>query len=479
MASRESRFESYVERLSAAAGHADRAVPLKGYCTGLLLDGERKSVEPMAARLSPRRVSSTHQSLHHFVAEAGWSDAAMLGVVREWALPAVTQGRDGSPAGLLAWIVDDTGIVKKGRHSVGVGRQYCGAVGKTENCQVAVSLTVASAWASLPIAYRLYLPEAWAGDAERRRLAGVPADVEFMTKPQIALKQIRQAVADGVPRGLVLADAAYGNDTAFRDALSGLGLRYVVGVQATTTVWAPGTAPLAAKAWSGRGRPPSRLRRDAAHQPVSVTELALALPASAYRRVTWRQGTNGRLRSRFAACRVRPAHRDSRRSAPRPEQWLLIEWPKGEAEPTKYGLATLPEDMTLKDLVLRAKLRWRIERDYEELKQELGLGHYEGRGWRGFHHHATLCFAAYGFLIAQRAAIPPSAPPWRPKAPRIPKGWRPRGAAPAPRTPQPRLDRQPPPPPRREPRRPGAALPLLPAHTPLGGPQAAEDYITQ
>jgi SRSO17 transposase len=479
MSSKESRFASYVERLSGAVGHADRAAPLKGYCTGLLLDGERKSVEPMAARVAPRRVSSTHQSLHHFVAAAGWSDAAVLSVVREWALPAVTQAGDGSPAGLLAWIVDDTGIVKKGRHSVGVGRQYCGAVGKTENCQVAVSLTVASGWASLPIAYRLYLPEAWAEDAGRRRLAGVPADVVFMTKPEIALKQIRQAVAEGLPRGVVLADAAYGNDTAFRDAVSGLGLRYAVGVQPTTTVWAPGTAPLAATAGSGRGRPASRLRRDAAHQPVAVRALALALPASAYHRVTWRQGTNGRLSSRFAACRVRPAHRDTLRSAPRPEEWLLIEWPKGESEPTKYWLATLPADMTLKDLVLRAKMRWRIERDYEELKQELGLGHYEGRGWRGFHHHATLCFAAYGFLIAERAAIPPSAPPWRPKAPRLPKGWRPRGSAAAPRTAQPRLDRQPAPPPRRHPRRPGAALPLLPAHTPSGGAETVNGYITQ
>ena len=215
-------------------------------------------------------------------------------------------------------------------------------------------------------------------------------------------------------------------------------------VHGTTTVWRPGTAPLAPDGRrAGRGRPATRLRRDDAHQPVSAKALALELPAAAWRTVTWRTGSAGAMRSRFAAVRVRAAHHDHKRHAPRAEEWLLIEWPKGEAEPTKYFLSTLPADTPLKRLVATAKLRWRIERDYEELKQEVGLDHYEGRGWRGFHHHASLCVAAYGFLVAERGAIPPSGPRWRPKAPRLPKGWRPRGAADPHRAPQPRLDRKP------------------------------------
>jgi len=340
-----------------------------------LLPGERKSVEPMAARIDPGRVSARHQAMHHFVANARWDDAAVLGAVRDWVLPALEgQGP------IAVWIVDDTGFAKKGRHSVGVARQYCGQLGKQENCQVAVSLSVATERASLPIGFRLYLPEEWAADPVRRETAGVPEEVAFLTKPEIALSQIQGALAAGVPKGVVLADAGYGNETAFRDGLSAVGLSYAVGIVSTTTVWAPGTAPLPAKPWSGRGRPPTRLRRDSAMRPVSVKALALNLPAASFRTVTWRAGTAGPLRSRFAALRVRPAHRDEKRAAPRPEEWLLIEWPKGEAEPSKYCLVTLAADTPLKRLVATAKGRWLIERDYQELKQEIGLGHYEGRG---------------------------------------------------------------------------------------------------
>ena len=459
MSTRESRFEAYVKRLGEAVGHADRVEPLAGYCTGLLLAGERKSVEPMAAKIAPRQSSKQHQSMHHFVANAPWSDEAMLRTVRGWVLPKMTER-----LAIAAWIVDDTGMPKKGRHSVGVARQYCGQLGKQDNCQVAVTLSVATEEASLPVAYRLYLPQAWAEDGERREAAYVPEEVVFQTKPEIALDQIGTALADGVPVGVVLADAGYGNDTAFRDGVSALGLLYAVGIQETTTVWGPGTAPLApATGRPGCGRPATRLRRDAAHQPVSVKALALGLPATAWRTVTWRTGSAGAMRSRFAAVRVRAAHGDHKRSEPRAEEWLLIEWPKSESEPTKYFLSTLPAKTKLKRLVATAKLRWRIERDYEELKQEVGLDHYEGRGWRGFHHHASLCIAAYGFLVSERGAIPPSGPRWRPKAPRVPEGWRPRGAPDPHRAPQPRLDREPAP---RDRARPGAhlaPLPVLPA----------------
>ena len=420
----ESRLRSYVEALTGTLGHADRATPFRSYCTGLLLPGARKSVEPMAARVEPGRVQAAHQSLHHFVAKADWSDNALLSAVRDHVLPIIERrGR------IRGWMIDDTGIPKKGIHSVGVARQYCGQLGKQDSCQVAVTLSLAADHASLPIAHRLYLPQTWACDPARRARAGVPDDVAFQTKPQIALAQISAAVAAGVPTATVLTDAGYGIDTAFRDGITELGLTYVVGIQSHTSLWPPGIEPLPPKPWSGRGRPTSLIRRDAEHAPMAAKALAASLPKRAWRRLTWREGSNATLAGRFAAIRVRPAHGDYNRPIPRPEEWLLVEWPKGEPEPTKYWLSTLPPTTTRRALVDQAKLRWRIERDYQDLKQELGLGHYEGRGWRGFHHHATLCIAAYGFLIAERAAFPPSDGFWPAslQAPTIPKGYRPRG----------------------------------------------------
>ncbi|HEV2378417.1 MAG TPA: IS701 family transposase [Terriglobia bacterium] len=417
-----------MDGLAQAAEHADRKIPLKNYCTGLLLPGERKSVEPMAARLAPGNVRRLHQSLHHLVADAPWSDEAMLRQVRSYVLPAMEK-----KGPVVAWIVDDTGFPKKGTHSVGVARQYCGQVGKQENCRVAVSLSVATWGSSLPVAWRLYLPESWAQDGKRRRGAGVPEDVVFQTKPQMALEQIRQAVEEGVPRGAVVADAGYGIDSQFRAGVTELGLPYVVGVQSSTSVWEPGKQPLPAKPWKGRGRPSRLLRRDPEHQPVSAKQLAVALPSSAWKGVRWRQGSQRILRSRFGAVRVRPARRDYWKAEPHPEEWLLIEWPRGEAEPTKYWLSSLPAETSVRDLVRLAKQRWIIERDYQELKQELGLGHYEGRGWRGFHHHSTLCIAAFGFLIAERNRFPPSARAGHLRLPKpeIPSDFQPRGSPPS------------------------------------------------
>lgn len=419
------RFEAYVEALVSVIGHADRARPMRDYCAGLLLPVERKSVEPMAAALSPERTAAKHQSLLHFVGQAAWSDEKVLAKTRALVLPAMTR-----EAPVRAWIIDDTAFPKKGKHSVGVAHQYCGQLGKQENCQVAVTLSIANDAASLPIAHQLYLPESWASDAERRRRAGVPDDVVFKTKPHIALDQIGAAQRAGVPPGAVLADAGYGHDGGFRAGVTALGLVYVVGVLSNLSVWAPAEAPLGPKPYSGRGRPPSNLRRDKDHHPVSAKDLAAALPPRAYQRVTWREGTNAPLRSRFCALRVRPAYRDDRAAAQKAVEWLLIEWPEGDAEPAKYWLSTAPETTSLKDLVDLAKLRWRIERDYQDLKQEIGLGHYEGRSWRGFHHHASLSIAAYGFLVAERGAIPPSAPPaaLRLEKPRLSESRRPRGA---------------------------------------------------
>src|SRR6202162_4521996 len=396
----QARFEEYTADLASVLGHADRVRPFGDYCVGLLSAEGRKSVEPLAAVTAPGRTAAQHQSLLHFVAQAPWSDQAMLRRVRECVLPSITRDEP-----IQAWIIDDTGFPKKGRHSVGVARQYCGQLGKQDNCQVAVTLSIANHSASLPIAYRLYLPLEWAADAARQTRAGVPEATGFASKPDIALDQIRAARAAGVPPGVVLMDAGYGSDTRLRTEIAALGLCYIAGIQPHATAWPPGVAPLPAKPWSGRGRRPSRTRRDPEHQPVQAKALALGLPQEAWQAVTWREGSADWLTSRFARVRVRAAHRDEALAERRVEEWLLIEWPPGEKEPTKYWFATLPDDISFERLVDLAKLRWRIERDYQELKQELGLGHYEGRGWRGSHHHTP----------PRPPATAPGAPPIRPE----------------------------------------------------------------
>ena len=420
------RFCAYVADLASVLGHADRVRPFGDYCVGLLSAEGRKSVEPLAAATAPERTAAQHQSLLHLVAQAPWSDQAVLARVRERVLPSITGEEP-----IQAWIIDDTGFPKKGRHSVGVARQYCGQLGKQDNCQVAVMLSIANHHSSVPVAYRLYLPKEWAEDEARRHKAGVPDDIDFKTKPEIALEQVRWACEAGLPHGVVLMDAGYGASTELRSSITALDLMYVGGILPNTTVWEKGKEPLPPKKSSGTGRPAKLMRRDDAHQPISVKDLALNLPASAWRKVTWREGVAAPLSSRFARVRVRVAHRDYKLTEPYPEEWLLIEWPKGEKEPTKYWLSTLPEDIRFYRLVDYAKLRWRIEHDYLELKQEVGLGDFEGRGWRGFHHHATMSIAVYGFLISERGAFPPSGPFAKVLFAEfaLPKGYRPRGSA--------------------------------------------------
>jgi len=416
----EDRFEEYGEVIGAALAHADRRLPAQWYLRGLMLPGGRKSVEPMAARVQPHNVRSAHQSMHHLVADADWSDTGLLAAVTAQVLPTLLKKQ-----AQCHWIVDDTGFAKKGTHSVGVGRQYCGRLGKTDNCQVAVSLSIANEHGSLPVAYRLYLPQDWASDAARRKRAGVPQEIEFETKNAIALGQIEQALAAGLPAGVVLADAAYGTEADWRDQLSKWGLQYAVGVREHTRVWHGRRRPAPMPAPSPRGgRPRTRLVVDERHAPLTVLELAQSLPARHWRSVTWRTGSNAPLRSRFAALRVRAAN--ERRD--RPEEWLLVEWPTREPKPVHYWLCTLPATTSLKSLVNTAMGRWRIERDYQELKSELGLHHYEGRNWRGFHHHASLCIAAYGFLMRERLRSKKNSAQL--KAPAIPRGFRPRGSGP-------------------------------------------------
>ena len=430
---RSEEFVRYLDHIGLAVGRSDRRESFKNYCQGLMLPLKRKSVEPLAASIDPLHVSSLHQSLNHFVAQSPWSDDAVLARVNDWVLPRMGLGKSGP----VFWIADDTGMPKQGMHSVGVARQYCGQLGKTDNCQVAVSLSIATAAASLPIKYQLYLPESWANDRVRRNETGVPKDMRFATKPAISLAQMKAAKAAGLPGDIALADAGYGDNTDYRDGITGLGMRYAVGIKTGTKVWSPGSQALPAKSWSGKGRKPTHLRRGPDNQPVTVKALALSLPASAWRKTTWREGTNTPLSSRFATVRVRVAHGDTRAVAQRDEEWLLIEWPKGEPEPTKYFLSTLPAETTRKELVNVVKMRWRIERDYQELKQEFGLDNFEGRNWRGFHHHATLCIAAYGFLVSERLIHGESVKKNHcvRKKPALPESYTPRGArsAPAPR----------------------------------------------
>jgi SRSO17 transposase len=412
----ESRFDAYMGEIASVMDHPRRAGPLRAYCIGLVMPGERKSVEPMAALTAPARVAAQHQSLLHFVGQSEWSDDKVMKKVRDKVL-AVMERREP----IQVWIIDDTGIPKQGKHSVGVASQYCGHLGRQGNCQVAVSLSLANHHASLPVAYRLYLPKAWAEDKPRRRKAGVPSKIKFKSKQQIALDHIQWACQSGLPKGVLLMDADYGRDGRLRRKMTVLGLNYVAGIQSSVLVWKPGTEPRPDKRRKGRrGRP----------NVVDVKELAFELPATAWETIEWREGSADVLSSRFARVRVRLANRHAPVKG-HEEEWLLIEWPEDEKEPTKYWLSTLPEDIAFRQLVDIAKLRWRIERDYEELKQELGLDHYEGRSWRGFHHHATLCIAAYGFLISERETIPPSGG----SATRhfaqstVPSYYRPRGSA--------------------------------------------------
>jgi SRSO17 transposase len=375
---RSERFEAYLGDIAGVLGHARRVTAMQDYCTGLLLPVQRKSVEPIAALTEPGHASAKHQSLLHFVNAGEWSDAAVLDKVRALVLPQIEKH-----GAIRAWILDDTSFPKHGKHSVGVSHQYCGQLGKQANCQVAVSLSVANHHASLPIAYRLYLPESWASDLERRKKAGVPEDVEFLTKPKIARQQLEWAIAAGIPRAPVLIDSAYGGDLSLRRRIGELGLTYAVAVKGGTLV-----------------------RKGAkTAKPIRADALARRLAKHSWSTVTWRQGTNAPLTSRFQRVRIRAAGEGT--TIAQPEEWLLAEWPVGENEPTKFWLSTLPADIDLDAMVDTTMMRWRIERDYQELKQEVGLGHFEGRGWRGFHHHATMCIAAYAFLVSERSAFSP------------------------------------------------------------------------
>lgn len=392
----------YVEELLHGMGRLERRSALGHYIEGLLLDGARKSIEPMAARLvvDPAETQAMRQRLQGAVSEAAWSDDLLrkrVALKAEAELP-----------GVEALILDDTGFPKKGTESVGVARQYSGTLGRTDNCQVATSLHLAAERGSCCIGMRLYLGKEWIDDADRREKVGVPEDVEFKTKWQLGLALLDGAEQWGVRRHVVLADAGFGGVTEFREGLIERKRTYVVGIAGELKVWAPGTGPIAPedRKWSGKGRRMTKYETGD-QKPVTVAELAAARGAEVLQTLTWREGSRGHQRSRFGAVRVRTAHRHTEGAAPGAEEWLLYAWPVSESKPAKFWLANLPPRTSIKRLVYLAKLRWRIERDYQEMKEELGLDHFEGRSWRGFHHHASLVAMAHAFLALRRALSPP------------------------------------------------------------------------
>jgi SRSO17 transposase len=393
-AAMERRFQEYVEDLGAVVGNDARRRGLSDYMTGLLLPGERKSMEPIAERLESGNVSRRHQAIQHFVSEASWKD----GPVRERVLGRVVPVMQKRGA-IEHWIVDDTTLLKSGQHSVGVAIQYSGLVGTTANCQSLVSLSLATEAASMPVACDLYLPEEWACDRKRRLHAGVPPHLTFRTKIEMALDQIRHAVAAGLPRGIVLADAAYGGARSFRDALRDLALSYALGIESNTTV-----VPVIAPGHAAASDRSVKVQAGA----VRVDVLAGEWEPQDWRTVSWREGSAGQLSGRFAARRVQVAptrHRDHLDA----EEWLIVQDAEAPGD-RRFWLSSLPADTPIEDLVRHAKGRYRVEQDYRELKQEVGLAKFEGRGWRGFNHHVTLCLAAYGFLVSERSLFPPQQP---------------------------------------------------------------------
>jgi len=383
------RLEGFFGRIGEVLGHASRQAAFAIYAMGLFGDGERKSIEPMACRdsVDPEAADAAHQRLLHFASVSPWSDRDVRREATTYALNAMTAREP-----IDAWIIDDTGFIKQGTHSVGVQRQYTGSAGKIANCQIGVSLSVATATEHLPVDFELYLPQCWTDDAARRREARIPDAVVFKTKLELALDMIRRAIDDGVAKGVLLADSAYGTSFAFRSEVRALGLHFAVGVAPQSKVW----------------RIEDQWQPDEA---MSVRDLAWALREDGgFRRCTWRKGTKQDLTAKFAMVRVIAAHDDGNPPRDREPLWLLIEWRDGEDEPANFFLSSLPYRISRKKLIRIAMQRWRTERVYEDLKNELGLDHFEGRRFQGWHHHVSVALCCYAFIIAERVRrFPPSA----------------------------------------------------------------------
>jgi SRSO17 transposase len=385
----ERRLEEYFGKIGGCLRDKRQRASFAIYARGILGEGERKSCEPIAARASgaPGLVDNMHNQLLHFLRTSPWDNRPVRLVAAKYAIDALSAREP-----VTNWVIDDTGFLKQGEHSVGVQRQYTGSAGKTANCQVGVSLSVATRTAHVPIDFDLYLPKSWTDDAERRAEAKIPAEVKFETKIEIALKMIERAIFAGLPGKVLLADSGYGESHIFRETVRLLGLDYAVGIHGPTKVWLLDAA--------GRRH----------GEAVSAEQLGQALGPRAFRRVTWREGTKGKMHSRFCFRRVKVAADDGIEPAKHEAVWLMLEWPEGEAKPSKFILTTLPRRMSKKQIVRTVKERWRTEYAYEELKGELGLDHFEGRSFPGWHHHISVVLSCYAFVVAERARhFPPSA----------------------------------------------------------------------
>jgi len=385
------RLEAFAGEVLAGAMNRPVQVVNGGvYLRGLIEQGPRKSLEPMVARLGEE---ADYQSLQQFLADSPWDPGLVTRAVAERVCPAIDVG---------AWVLDDTGFVKDGKNSPGVKRQYSGTLGKIGNCQIGVSVHAVGAHATVPLGWALYLPEEWCDDAERRRKAKIPAEVVFKTKPELGVELVERAAGWDVARAPVLGDCAYGDNTRLRERVHGAGLEYVLSVSAETTVFGPQTTFEVPEPTGKTGRPRSRPRPD--REPESIGTLIAGLGADAWQTVTFRDGPDGKpMTSRFCFVRVRAAH-NWKKATPFPprEEWLIAEWPEGREQPTDYWLSNLPADIEPERLARLARLRWMIELDYKQLKGELGLDHYEGRSWLGWHHHTALVTAAHGFLTLER-----------------------------------------------------------------------------
>jgi SRSO17 transposase len=359
------------------------------YALGILGEGDRKSCEPIAARATgdPKKVNDVHNQLLHFLRASPWDNRSVRLVAARYGIDALSKREP-----VKNWVLDDTGFLKQGEHSVGVQRQYTGSAGKTANCQIGVSLSIATRTAHLPIDFELYLPQSWIDDPVRRKEAKIPEEVTFATKIDLALKMVERAIAAGIPGEVLLADSAYGESHLFRETVRIHGLDYALGIHATTKVW------LLDEAGYRQG------------DAVSAEKLAQQLGPRAFRRATWREGTRGKMHSRFCFRRVKVAAEDGIDPDWHEAVWLMVEWPEGESKPTKFSLTSLPRRMTKKQIVRTLKERWRTEYAYEELKGELGLDHFEGRSFPGWHHHISVVLCCYAFVVAERSQhFPPSA----------------------------------------------------------------------
>jgi SRSO17 transposase len=388
----QTRLEEYFSTIGVALNNKTRRASFATYAMGLLGSAERKSVEPIAATATadPEECEPAHHRLLRFLRDSPWSDREVRRIAAEHALSAMTTEEP-----IQTWIIDDTGFLKQGRHSVGVQRQYTGSAGKIANCQLGVSLSVATRTAHIPIDFELYLPKSWTSSPVLRKECHIPEHVEFKTKEDLALMMLARAIEDGIPGHIVLGDSWYGRSSRFRNAIRDHGLDFAVGINPTQKMW----------------RLDTRERR--IDEPEEARAIARQLREKVFRRVTWRDGTmpqRRKLSSRFAFCRVKVAHDDRSEPAERDPLWLIIEWPEGESAPTDFALTTLRRRMSKKHIVRLFKERYRTERVYEEMKGELGLDHFEGRSYPGWHHHVSVAIACYAFVIAERMRhFPPSA----------------------------------------------------------------------